>query len=178
MGLVFFFKPPHRRTRRANGRWESSPSVIKSYTAYDGTPAIGNITNGFVGYMDLSQPQKFNRSYDWVMSISVGEFIPRAYQDVYVANVVNPVKEGLVLSWGYKLNPGELAPNEKPPAEVMAMVMSHGFALDKDATVTLRSLKTFPWYRRGFLVLTPKNVGDRTHQNKAQDRQTASKSEL
>jgi hypothetical protein len=95
---------PHREVKNMSKWWNETSRVVKSYEAYDGTPLINYITGGFVQHMDLSVPQTFNKTYDWVVSLHVGELIPRPLDLVYVENIVKAAKEGLVTSWGYKLN--------------------------------------------------------------------------
>ncbi len=132
--------------------------MIRSYTGYDGSPSIDNLTNGFVNFMDLALPQTFNRTYDWVMSISVGEFIPKQFEHVYVDNILRPVEEGLVISWGYKSNPNAVYENEKSNAKVLALIEPRGFELQRDMTSELRLSTKIAWYKRGLLVFKKKAV--------------------
>ena len=125
---------------------------MKSYDGYDGSPTIEEITNGFVKHMDLTIPQTFNKTYDWVISISIGECIPRSLEHIYIENVVKAAKEGLVISWGYKLNPEYKFSNEKSPEEVTDLITQHGFKLHKDWSLMLRISSAIAWYRRGLLV--------------------------
>jgi hypothetical protein len=151
--LTSNFVPIHSEIdRRAREWWNTSSQVIKSYTGFDGSPSIDSLTNGFVNFMDLSRPQTFNRTYDWVMSISVGEFIPKELENVYVQNIVQPAKEGLVISWGYKLNKDVAFTNEKSNAEVAAMIEPLGFELQEDMSRKLRFSTKIAWYKRGLMV--------------------------
>jgi hypothetical protein len=114
---------------------------------------IDYITGGFVKHMDLTVPQTFNKTYDWVMSISVGEFLPRELDQVYVDNVARAASEGIVISWGYKLSPANYwFNNERSPEEVTQMVKARGFKLHKDWSLMLRLSSELMWYRRALLV--------------------------
>jgi hypothetical protein len=129
-----------------------SSQVVKSYAAYDGMPAVELLTGGFVRFMDLAIPQKFGRMYDWVMSISVGENIPKQFEGAYVANIVQPAREGVVISWGYKTNENVTFVNEKHQRDVVSMITMHGFVLDLDLSAMLRLHSKLPWMRTSLLV--------------------------
>jgi tryptophanyl-tRNA synthetase len=105
--------------------------------------------------MDLTKPQTFNRTYDWALSLSVGEFIPRHLDHVYVENVVKAAREGIVISWGYELGQnmeGVMPKNERTTEEVEEMIEAHGFVLDKQWSDKLKKSTRIKWYKRGLMV--------------------------
>jgi hypothetical protein len=140
--------------KRAGHWWNTSTRLVKSYTGYDGSPSVEELTNGFISYMDLTKPQTFNKSYDCVMSISVGEVIPKQFEKVYVENVLKPVEDLLVVSWAQKLNRNWVFPNEKSNEEVIAMFEPHGMKLQKDMSRALRVSAVVPWYKSALMVFT------------------------
>ena len=102
--------------------------------------------------MDLAKPQTFNRTYDWVISTSVGEFIPKKFEQIYFENIVKPVKEGLVISWRYKLKNREKANDQKSREEVARMITPYGFVLDEVWSFKLRKSTRINWYAKGLMV--------------------------
>ena len=66
---------------------------------FDGTTNIDALTNGHVQPRDLSQPLSLGRKFDWVMSLEVGEHIPRQFEHTFISNIVNHATTGIVLSW-------------------------------------------------------------------------------
>jgi hypothetical protein len=59
------------------------------------------LTNGFVKQMHLALPQTFNRTHDWVVSLNLGQFIPKHYEDTFVDNVVKAAGIGVIMHWGH-----------------------------------------------------------------------------
>ena len=104
--------------------------------------------------MDLAVPQTFNRSYDWVMSLHVGELIPKDLEKIYFENLLKPMVEGLVLSWGNKLNPKVKFTNEKSDVEVIAVMKQYRKELREELSKDLRSSAKIFWFRRGLMVFT------------------------
>ncbi len=117
---------------------------IASYAAFDGSPLIEMLTNGFVKHMDLALHQTFNRTYDWVVSLNVGQFIPKQYEDTFVDNVVKAAGVGVIMHWGHWRD-NQHIPNPKDGMSVLEMFSKHGFTLDDDASDYLVSKSTFTW---------------------------------
>ena len=110
--------------------------------AVDGAPNVASLTGGRVTTADLSVPQHFPRA-DWVLSLEVAEHIPRAREHVFVRNVIEHAKTGIVLSWA---SPSRLPrkyrhfhPNEKEGAAVVALMQHHGLRYDANATELLQA---------------------------------------
>ena len=66
---------------------------------FDGNPNTPLLTDGRCGVLDLSEPQKLDKSYDWVLSLEVGEHLPQKYENIYIENLHNNTTKGIVLSW-------------------------------------------------------------------------------
>src|SRR6266487_1650306 len=47
---------------------------------YDGNPHTETLSGGLCGVLDLSAPVDLRHKYDWVLSLEVGEHIPREYE--------------------------------------------------------------------------------------------------
>ena len=132
--------------------WSNSTPAIKSYTGFDGALMIDTITGGFIQHMDLALPQTFNKTYDWVLSFNVGEFIPKEFEETYIDNVVKAATKGVAVSWGDQLNPEWTFPNEKSRSDVVEAFRKRGFEVDKAWSVTLALRTMLVWRRRGMLV--------------------------
>ena len=66
---------------------------------YDGNPYTPSITNGFGKVLDLSKPHIFTPRYDWVLSLEVGEHLPKEFESIFIDNLVNNCTFGIILSW-------------------------------------------------------------------------------
>ena len=93
--------------------WNKTPQKILSWKGIDGATNIDQLTSGFVNYLDLTSnlSNTHTRSYDWAMSLEVGQYIPRDFESNYLSNLVKHVKistsGGIVISWA--------GPNQKGP---------------------------------------------------------------
>ena len=72
---------------------------LRSYKAFDGAENIQDIfPDGFVEHLDLSKPVYLSVR-DWVLSLEVGEHIPRQYESAFIDNLHRHNTQGIVLSW-------------------------------------------------------------------------------
>ena len=70
---------------------------VSSYRGFDGTPGIFNITNGTVEYLDLTIPQYGINASDYVLSLEVGEHIPREFEQIFLDNIARHAVKGTVV---------------------------------------------------------------------------------
>ncbi len=74
-------------------------TAVGQYTAYDGGEGVEAATDGAVRFLDLSEPTWLGRTFDWVMSLEVGEHIPKEQESAYIGNIVRHAFRGVVMSW-------------------------------------------------------------------------------
>ena len=65
---------------------------------YDGSPLTPEITGGQCMIRDFSIPVDIGQ-FDLVLSLEVGEHIPKEYEQVFIDNVCNASKKYICLSW-------------------------------------------------------------------------------
>jgi hypothetical protein len=125
---------------------------IKVYDSYDGAPFCENKTNGLVKFLDLSIPVYGLRLYDWVISLEVGEHIPKKYEHTFLNNIANHAKEGVVLSWGVIGQGGHGHVNNQPLNYIVQQMDIRGFYQDKENSTKLQKACTFSWFKRNIYV--------------------------
>lgn len=135
--------------------WESSPQFVNSWTGYDGSPNVEEVTTGLVKYMDLSRPQNFSRKWDWVLSLEVGEHIPIEFENNFLSNLVSPAKEGIVLSWATRGQTGWRHVNNLNNPEVVERMAALGFYPDHELWAKLKDSATFWWFQETLMVFKP-----------------------
>ena len=74
------------------------------WRGYDGAGNVESYTRGFVRFVDLTTPLALPRA-DWVLSLEVGEHIPREHEGTYLRNLHAHNCRGIVGSWA---GPGQL----------------------------------------------------------------------
>ncbi len=135
--------------------WDNSTQQIKSWTGYDGSPNVEEVTKGLVKHLDLSKPQNLGRKWDWVMSLEVGEHIPKQFEDIYITNLLNHASYGVVLSWAIRGQGGTAHVNCLNNTEVVERLEAKGFFPDYQYWEILRKDATLSWFRRTLMVFKP-----------------------
>jgi hypothetical protein len=70
---------------------------------YDGNPHTKLITNGLCDILDLSEKINLEKC-ECVISLEVGEHIPKEYEDIFIKNLINHSSKIIIISWA---NPGQ-----------------------------------------------------------------------
>jgi cyclopropane fatty-acyl-phospholipid synthase-like methyltransferase len=73
-----------------------------SSIGFDGNPNTPIMTNNTCKVLDLSIPYKFQEAFDWVISLEVGEHLPKQFEDIFLDNLHNNNRNGIILSWAIK----------------------------------------------------------------------------
>ncbi|CAL4093787.1 unnamed protein product, partial [Meganyctiphanes norvegica] len=129
------------------------PKVIKSWDGYDGAINVGFLSNGFIKQQDLSITDMWlGRTWDWVLSLEVGEHIPAPYEDIFIDNLVRHGCKGLVLSWAVKNQGGHHHVNEHSNAYVKQKMAERGLTNDADAENIIRTHTTLNWFKNTIMV--------------------------
>ena len=119
---------------------------------YDGNPQTPLITNGIGKILDLSTPFDLNRTFDWVISLEVGEHIPHQYETVFIENIVKHASRGVILSWAVKGQGGTGHFNEQNNDYIKSIFTNYGFINDLKAETLLREKASLGWFKNTILV--------------------------
>lgn len=132
-------------------------SPVKSWAGYDGAMNVQNATNGFVRFMDLTQPHPADErpcvKGDWVLSLEVAEHIPPQFTDHYIRNLRCSCTTGAVVSWALPIQTGGLGHvNCKEQKDAIAAMERWGFVVDKEATQVIQEKASLGHFRRNTIV--------------------------
>ncbi|OGN62313.1 MAG: hypothetical protein A3F09_04560 [Chlamydiae bacterium RIFCSPHIGHO2_12_FULL_49_11] len=122
---------------------------------YDGNPVTQDASGGTCFTLDLSNPVNFNKCYDWVMSLEVGEHLPKQYEAIFIANLVRHVKDGLILSWAVKGQGGTGHFNEQNNDYIKKIFADMGWYNDLEAENHLRESASVHWFKNTVMVFRP-----------------------
>ena len=128
-------------------RFERASTPPSEMALFDGTTNIDALTNGHVQPRDLSQPLSLGRKFDWVMSLEVGEHIPRQFEHTFISNIVNHATRGIVLSWAVVGQRGTGHINTRSNAHIAAALAREGWAKDEQASQAARDVATMGWFK-------------------------------
>ena len=125
---------------------------VASYDAFDGAPFTETATEGRCKFLDLSVPIYHLNMYDWVISMEVGEHIPKASAAVYLDNITRYAKEGIILSWALPNKGGHSHVNEQPFEYVVEQMKMRGFEINPDLSKEIKENSEFLWLKIGLNV--------------------------
>jgi FkbM family methyltransferase len=120
---------------------------------YDGNPRTQQMSGGLGRVLDLSQCIELPRTYDWVLSLEVGEHIPREFEQSFINNLHRYNTKGIVLSWAVPGQGGFGHVNERENQQIAVKFSSLGYYRDVLAERCLReSVTNCSWFRQTMMV--------------------------
>jgi predicted TPR repeat methyltransferase len=93
---------------------------------------------------------------DLVISIEVGEHIPKEYEKNFLDNIVNHSKKHIILSWAVEGQGGLGHVNCQNNDYIINQVEERGFKFDKDTTASMREKMPDLWIKNTVMVFTSK----------------------
>lgn len=118
---------------------------------YDGNPSTPVMAPG-CQILDLSRPADLGRTFDWVLSLEVGEHVPPEHEAVFLDNLHRHNRRGLVVSWALEGQGGRGHVNERSNDYIKGRFADLGYANDLRREVALRSAASLWWFRQTVMV--------------------------
>ena len=118
----------------------------------DGCPLTKKNAGDEFHIADLSA--SYELKADWVLSLEVGEHLPKKYETGFIENVVNNCERGVVLSWAIPGQGGNGHFNEQSNSYVIDRLCGYGLKYDEDAAKGLRKASTLSWFKNTIMVFT------------------------
>ena len=124
---------------------------------FDGNPETPELTCWIesepeCGVLDLTESIVFEEEYDWVLSLEVGEHIPKKYETVFINNLHANNKEGIVLSWAIEGQGGNGHSNEQNNYYIKLIFEDLGYVNDKRIEGWLRENTSLWWFKNTIMV--------------------------
>lgn len=119
---------------------------------YDGNPEIPRLSDGLVRVIDLSHPFDLGKRFDWVMSLEVGEHLPKDYEQVFIENLHRHNVNGIILSWAVPGQGGLGHYNEQSNEYIKSVMEKLGYVNDREAENQLRKTASLWWFKNTIMV--------------------------
>jgi len=119
---------------------------------YDGNPNTPEISCNLCGIVDLSEEVDLNKKYDCVLSLEVGEHIPKEYENFFINNLIRHSKDLIIVSWATIGQGGHGHFNEQPNEYVENVFKEKGFYRDKESENILRNSPQWWWFKNTIMV--------------------------
>lgn len=120
--------------------------------AYDGNPNTEEITGNIGKVLDLSQSFKLDKKFDCVLSLEVGEHLPKEYEQIYIDNITKHTNNLLILSWAVPNQGGDGHFNERENRYIINQLENKKFKVDSNETINLRKQSTLDWFKYTIMV--------------------------
>jgi hypothetical protein len=126
---------------------------LSRVVAVEGASNVAELTGGFVSQADLTQEHNFGH-FDWAISLEVAEHIPKQFEDIFIANIVNTSPYGIILSWALPGQGGVGHVNPQTNEYVIKLMSRQGYGFDYNKTQHLREHAVLDWFKRTTMVFT------------------------
>lgn len=118
---------------------------------FDGNPFTKELTGGLCNVLDLSKKCELTPR-ECVITLEVGEHIPKKYEEVFVDNVNRSAKRMIILSWAVPGQGGEGHFNEQPNEYIRGIFSSLGYSSLEEEEKFLRGRSELPWFKNTIMV--------------------------
>ncbi len=118
---------------------------------YDGNPNTYQLSKGVASVADLSKPLTLE-TYDWVMSLEVGEHLPKKAERTFIENLHRHNKKGIILSWAVKGQTGFGHVNEQNNDYIKQLMSEYGYVNDLEAEALLKKEASLRWFKNTLMV--------------------------
>eukprot|EP00922_Rhytidocystis_sp_ex-Travisia-forbesii_P058578 GHVS01086598.1.p1 GENE.GHVS01086598.1~~GHVS01086598.1.p1 ORF type:complete len:342 (-),score=42.04 GHVS01086598.1:296-1201(-) len=137
-------------------QWFNDTGLVTAY-AFEGTPEIGEITEGAVINKNLlDEPlvlPTWAASPDWVMCIEVGEHIPPEGTNILIDNINRYAGKGAIITWSSSAGTGIHHINALPLKQWIGLVESRtGMHVNQSMTEELRASSDISWIKESATV--------------------------
>lgn len=129
-----------------------------SCDCYDGNPNTKELSNHVCDVMDLSQDFFLNKTYDCVLSLEVGEHIPKDFESVFLNNLAKHSNKLLIVSWAVVGQGGRGHFNERNNEYIEEQFSKLGFKRNLTKEKVLREKSTLRWFKNTIMVYEKENA--------------------
>lgn len=124
---------------------------------FDGNLKTKEISKGLCSTFDFSKPAKKFKKYDWVLSLEVGEHIPREYESVFMQNLNQLNTKGMILSWAVEGQSGKGHYNCRNNSYIIEKFVSMGYKYCEKDSMHLRQSSKAKWFKNTIMVFEKLN---------------------
>ncbi|XP_037792928.1 uncharacterized protein LOC119588307 [Penaeus monodon] len=126
--------------------------VVRSWKGWDAAANVSRLSHGRIRRLNLARRADVGERFDWVLSLEVGEHIPRQSEGVFLDNLVRHACTGIVLSWAVPGQDGHHHVNNRENDYIKASMTKRGLVVDAEAERKLREAATLFWFKDTLMV--------------------------
>lgn len=121
---------------------------------YDGNPTTQFLANDrtFCQVLDLAERVSFEKQFDWVLSLEVGEHIPETYEQEFMDNIGRHCARGAVISWAVPGQSGRGHYNCRTNDYIIGQMIDRDLEIDEASGLMLRNHSILQWFKNTLMV--------------------------
>lgn len=123
-----------------------------SCDCFDGNPDTAKLTANLCKTLDLSNNFDLNKKYNCVISLEVGEHIPKEYENIFIQNITKHIGKLLILSWAIPGQVGNGHINLRSNDYIISIMKKQELLYDKDLSERLRKSSQLWWFKNTIMV--------------------------
>ena len=123
---------------------------------FDGAPGVRELTEGLIGEADLTTRLQLGAA-DWVMSLEVGEHVPKRFEALLFEALTSHARVGIVLSWSTHRG-GRGHVNCRPLKYIIGQLAMRGFCPDRPAAKQLAQSATVAYWIGSSIMVYRRNT--------------------
>lgn len=125
---------------------------------YDGNPYTPEESNNLCSVLDISEPFDLGKKFDCVLSLEVGEHIPKEYEDIFIDNLIKHSNGLIILSWATIGQGGHGHVNEQPNEYIENLFIQTEYKRNFEYETKLRESAYWWWFKNTIMVFENKNL--------------------
>jgi hypothetical protein len=125
--------------------------ILHNMECFDGNPYTNEITSGLCNVLDFSKSFNLNKTFDCVMSLEVGEHIPKQFESTFLDNVSNHSHNIVLLSWAIPNQPGDGHVNCQENNYIVNEMKNRGFEYNELESQKIRQANVVWWFKNTFM---------------------------
>jgi SAM-dependent methyltransferase len=119
---------------------------------YDGNPNTPEVSGGLCGVLNLAYPADLGKKFDCVLSLEVGEHLPKEYEDTFIQNLETHSNGLIIISWALPGQGGGGHFNEQRNEYVTDKFAQLGYERQYDLEAPLRQSPQYWWFQNTLMV--------------------------
>jgi 2-polyprenyl-3-methyl-5-hydroxy-6-metoxy-1,4-benzoquinol methylase len=119
---------------------------------FDGNPLTPHLSHGVAKVLDLSCKVELLEKFDWVLSLEVGEHIPKQFESTFIDNICKHCVKGAVVSWAIPNQVGRGHFNCQSNIYIIQQMANRGFKVDLQSGSNLRDHSSRAWFKNTIMV--------------------------
>jgi SAM-dependent methyltransferase len=123
---------------------------------FDGNPNTLKLTDGACRPLNLAEPVTLEKQYDVVISLEVGEHIPKRFEATFLDNLVKHARECVVISWAIPGQEGDGHVNCRSNSYIIYQLWRRGFTIRPTVSISSRHKCSLPWFKETVMIFSKK----------------------